>query len=430
MQRFISLVSFSLVVCLMVIGVSAQEFETGKALPIWQKGFMDIHHINTGRGNAAYCILPDGTTLLIDAGELSPLDKRTFTPRNATQKPDSLLKPFEWLVHYIQRVAPPFNSSIDYAVITHFHDDHFGAWYPSAPAAASGNFKLTGITGVAEKIPVRTLIDRAYPDYNYPYDMKKEAAKYAGGEIAFDSTMSNYFSFIKEKIQGGMTVAALQTGSRQQIFLKNEPEKFTNFYVQNIKCGPYIWNRENAEIVKHFPEGALPGENSLSLALTINYGPFSYFTGGDNSGNLITGEHVAKDVETPVAKAAGEVDVAVMNHHGNRDAINENSIRFLNPAVWIGQTWSADHPGHEVLIRLTNSNIVKMPGDLFCTNMLEANRLVIGPSIDRLYKSQQGHIVIRVLPGGKMYYIIILDDSTPKAPVKSVHGPYYSKEKK
>ncbi|WP_284515640.1 hypothetical protein [Bacteroides sp. AM54-2NS] len=39
-------------------------------LPEWQAGYLDIHQISTGRGNAAYLIFPDGTTMLLDAGDL------------------------------------------------------------------------------------------------------------------------------------------------------------------------------------------------------------------------------------------------------------------------------------------------------------------------------------------------------------------------
>ncbi|HXO74409.1 MAG TPA: hypothetical protein VN824_04245, partial [Puia sp.] len=67
--------------------------------------------------------------------------------------------------------------------------------------------------------------------------------------------------------------------------------------------------------------------------------------------------------------------------------------------------------------------------DLFATNMMEANQLVIGPLIDKSYRSLQGHIVVRVLPGGKTYYIIILDDSQADLRVKKVFGPYMSKMK-
>jgi hypothetical protein len=58
---------------------------------------------------------------------------------------------------------------------------------------------------------------------------------------------------------------------------------------------------------------------------------------------------------------------------------------------------------------------------------MEANQLVIGPLVEQSYRSLQGHIVVRVLPGGKTYYVIILDDSREDGPVKAVFGPYASK---
>jgi hypothetical protein len=172
-----------------------------------------------------------------------------------------------------------------------------------------------------------------------------------------------------------------------------------------------------------------PDENSMSLAILIEYGGFRYYTGGDNPGNLFYGNHHWRDVETPMARVTGKVDVATLDHHGNRDAVNEFQVRTLQPRVWIGQSWSADHPGHEVLLRLVSQHLYKEPRDLFATNMLEANRHVIGPLIDRSYKSQQGHILVRVLPGGTGYYVIILDDQREDAPVKAVFGPYSSLSK-
>jgi len=44
--------------------ILAQEGET---FPLWTEGYLDIHHINTGKGDAAFFILPDGTTLLVDS---------------------------------------------------------------------------------------------------------------------------------------------------------------------------------------------------------------------------------------------------------------------------------------------------------------------------------------------------------------------------
>jgi len=44
----------------------------GQPLPAWQEGYLDIHHINTGHGDAAFYIFPDGTTMLLDVGEMDP----------------------------------------------------------------------------------------------------------------------------------------------------------------------------------------------------------------------------------------------------------------------------------------------------------------------------------------------------------------------
>ena len=55
----------------------------GREIAPWQPGTLDIHQISLGRGNAALYILPDGTTLLVDAGELA-----RKTPRHTPDRPD------------------------------------------------------------------------------------------------------------------------------------------------------------------------------------------------------------------------------------------------------------------------------------------------------------------------------------------------------
>ena len=54
------------------IQLNAQEAIVGQSLPAWKEGYLDLHHINTGRGSCAYYIFPDGTTMLVDAGEMNP----------------------------------------------------------------------------------------------------------------------------------------------------------------------------------------------------------------------------------------------------------------------------------------------------------------------------------------------------------------------
>jgi hypothetical protein len=399
----------------------------GQPLPAWQEGYLDLHHINTGRGNAAFFVLPDGTTLLFDAGELDPTDPRTTSRRNTPERPDSSRHPYEWIAGYIKKVAP--GKSIDYAVISHFHDDHFGSWYPAAPLSADGRFALTGITGVGDLLGIHTLLTR---DWHYPIDPATLLAQRPAADH-YRHTWDNYLAFVAAKKD--MRTEFLRAGSRTQIHLLHQAAKWPGCYVQNIKSNGWIWTGVDSAVKQHFPpidpndRKTIPDENPLSNAIVIHYGPFSYYTGGDNPGNVFLGDAPWRDVETDIAKVVGEVDIATMDHHGNRDALNADFVSILRPRVWIEQVWTADHPGHEVLIRATSQLLYPGPRDLFATNMMEANELVIGPLVANAYKSRQGHIVVRVLPGGSTYYIVILDDSNEKGLVKQVFGPYGSKGK-
>lgn len=403
----------------------------GQPLPAWQEGCLDLHHINTGRGNAAFYILPDGTTILFDAGELDPTAARTTSKRNTPIRPNDTKHPFEWIADYIKRVGPnKEKTTIDYAVISHFHDDHFGGWYPGAPLSNDKKFARSGITGVADIIPTQTLLTR---DYHYPVDLTKQLQQIKNDDPNARS-WNNYLTFLEARKAHGHTDTFLKAGSRTQIHLTHHPSAYTNCYVQNIKSNGWIWTGADSTTQQHFPpidttdKKTWPDENTLSNVLTIHYGPFTYYTGGDCPGNVFLGDAPWRDVETPVAKAVGPVDVATMDHHGNRDAVSEFQVKTLQPSVWIEQIWTADHPGHEVLIRATSQLLYKGKRDLFATNFMEANHLVIGPLVDHSYRSLQGHILVRVLPGGKTYYIIIIDDSTDTGNVTAIFGPYNSKK--
>jgi len=404
----------------------------GKPLPAWKPGYLDLHHINTGRGNAAYYVFPDSTTMLFDAGEEDITEPRTMSARNSTIHPDASKLPYEWICYYIKKVTP-FADHLDYAAISHFHVDHMGGWYVNAPLSRKGPYVLSGITGVGELIPIRHFLDRGYPSYDFPVSFGRLMSSI--NEYKYDKSIQNYFTFIKTQERAGMVAERFKAGVKNQITLRHRAASFPQFYVQQVKSNGDIWTGRDSTTYQYFSPidtvnaKTWPDENSLSLVFTIHYGPFTYYTGGDCAGNVSYGEAPWHDVETPVAKAIGEVDVATMDHHGNRNAVNEFQVKTFQPTAWIEQVWSSDHPGHEVLIRSTSTYLYKGARDIFATNMLEANKLVIGPMIDNSYKSQQGHIVVRVLPGGNDYYVIILDDSTREMPVKAIFGPYRSKAK-
>jgi hypothetical protein len=153
------------------IAAANQTVEIGKPLPAWSKGTVEIHHINTGRGDSIFYVLPDGTTMLVDTGDGSA--KPLPPPFSMVTKPNDSRQGGEWIARYIHKVLRNFpQKQIDYAVLSHFHGDHIGVVTAHTPLAAHGGYSLTGITEIPEFIPVKKIIDRNWPSYDYPKPLK------------------------------------------------------------------------------------------------------------------------------------------------------------------------------------------------------------------------------------------------------------------
>ena len=380
--------------------------EKQEILPGWKDGYLDIHFINTGSGDMSFLQLPDGTTVLIDAGNL---DKKAFEAKYAPLKatapvPNDSLTAAQWASMYIKNVLPKNSAPvIDYAIITHFHEDHYGSLVP-----------------LGRIIPIKTLIDRNYPDYNFPLDLRSFLAK--------NDLFQSYLSFIQQE---NVPAQALRVGSDTQIKLRHSPLKYPNFHIRNVKANGTIWTGQAEETFQYFTAADMTNfyegkynENPLSLAFKISYGDFDFFTGGDNTGLQGYGMPQWFDVETPIAKAVGEVEVTTLNHHGNRDATNDFFVKTLNPAVVIQQLWCSDHPGQEVYQRLIYKEKNAAGRLILSTNMHPETLVTYGPWFRDNYQSSKGHIVVRVEPGGKQYKVFVLDDADQSLRIKQVFGPF------
>ena len=396
-------------------------------LPPRADGEMDIHHISTNRGNAAYIVMPDGTTLLIDAGDF---DGERFARDSAPlkvgpPKPNASLRPGKAIAAYIKAITPfDRTPKIDYAIITHFHGDHYGEVRLTSPKSKKGNYRLSGITDVSEFIDISVLIDRAYPSYDEPVDFR----------ICRGPSFSNYLSFQEYGVShSAFRIEQLRAGARNQISLKHEASAYPSFFVQNIKANQEIWTGSgtNTKALFELSEAVngkgCPSENALSIALTLNYGDFDYFAGGDMTGMTGNGSPKWFDVETPVGDIVGEVDVLSLNHHGNRDATNSSFLAALSPRVIVQQSWTSDQPGQELVHRLSSRALWAGERDVFSTYMAEETKAAIGPIMDRTYREYEGHIVVRVAKGGGAYRVFVLDDTDLTPRIKSSYGPYQSR---
>jgi beta-lactamase superfamily II metal-dependent hydrolase len=386
--------------------------QVGQQLPQWRPGFLEIHHISTGRGNSIFCIMPDGTTLLIDAGDMSELHSRVHSDRNCPIRPDHSKTAPQWIADYITAIYPAAKyNGIDYALITHYHDDHFGEADTSRTYSENG-YLLTGITELGTIIRIHTLIDRG-TDEPVPLLSREYRDKYGSDDYHIIQTLDEYLKFVAYQASAnGLVHQKFVPGAGNQLVMLRKPEIFSSFSIRNLFGNGKIWYGSGDSCFQALPKNHYPGENPLSLGIKITYGTFDYYTGGDISGMDGLGQADNSSMEAQAAPVTGSVDVATLNHHGNRDSQSPSWIRSLRPAVWVQQSWSSDHPGEEVLRRITSSSLYPGSRDLYATCMCEANKTVIGPAVEKSYTSSGGHVVIRVMPGGDSYFVMVANDST------------------
>lgn len=341
------------------------------ALAPWTPGTLDLHQIHTGRGNALYAVLPDGTNLLFDAGDVPDAAPLELGPRLGS------------VAAYLKRLTP----KLDYLVASHYHNDHIG-----------------GIGAVLAALPVGTWIDRGTQPAPLP------SPEYFQLRAAFSGRKDTIIP-----------------GARNQI-----RSRYPNFEIRNIAANGMVWTGEGEQARSVFPahweslpKDQHPNENHFSIALRFRYGAFDYFTGADLIGVVLDGLPAWHDLETPVAKVVGPVDALVLNHHGWLDTTNDFFLKTLNPRIAILPSWHASHPDHSVLRRLRSPRGPRP--DLFATSLLDAPKAVFRYLLKDAFRSTDGHVLIRVAPGGATYQVFILDASREDAPVRASFGPYMAR---
>lgn len=377
----------------------------------WKPGMLDIHHISTGRGNSTLFLCPDGTSMMVDAGAIYDTLEYTIAP-----KPNGSRRPGEWLGRYAQRHLHEANrDEIDYFALTHLHVDHMGALAPGLPRSKDGAYILTGVSDVAEIVPIRRFIDRNYPSYDYPTPLDRP-------------DQINYIEFIRDQVHRGASAEQIKVGSDQQIRLLRDPKAYPQFAVRNLAANGEVWTGTANTTRHHFPPLATlekynyPSENKCSLALRVSYGSFDYYTGGDLTFNDNYGEDPWRDIETPVAEAAGPVEVAVVNHHGYYTGAGPGFVRALRPQAFVILAWDSAHPTVSSLANMLSTTLYPGPRGIFATAVKHED-VIANRRMDE-FKSQNGHVVVRVSPGGGSYRILILDNSNELDHVIANFGPY------
>lgn len=360
-------------------------------LPPWTRGTLDIHHIDTGVGNATFILGPDGTTILIDCGAT-----RGGPPASTPLRPDSSRSVGEWVARYALRHARAASRTmLDYMLATHVHPDHVGSPIDGDRHAAEG-YVLTGLSEVDALMPASLVIDRGFPDY--------EPLPLINAPFA-----ANHLAWLNARLKSGRRVEQVAVGSSTQI----EPRRPGAFSLRFVGGNGRVWTgsgEQSRDLLlprSSWTSEATPEENQMSIAMVVCHGPFRYFAGGDLVADTHDGAVPWLDVETPIVTAAGGVDVASANHHGYFDACSQGFTRSLDANAYVVQAWHATHPAMGSLQRMLNAWRGRTTRDVFITRLDPGSRAVNARFLPQL-KSTEGHVIVRVGPDGR-YRIYVTD---------------------
>ncbi len=373
-------------------------------LPPWREGELDIHFINSARGECVFFILPDGTTLLVDCGEI-PENPASRWPQ-VERKPLSGESAHEVAARYVRHFHPGGSAaSLDYMLVTHFHVDHMGE-------SAS-----TGVVALYDLVPFDRLIDRGYPDYGAALALATRTGK-----------IDHYVNFVADKVENnGLKAERFEIGRSDQIALLHNPGAYPDFQIFNYARDGKIW-QAGKEIDLYDGKVA---ENGASCCFLLRYGDFTFLSCGDAGAN--------SRVEIPLAREIGHPIVAMKaNHHFSWNTHAPESLSILRPQVLVGENFMAHQPWIPVLediwaaspqtkiyttnlcpVNYQHEDLVRAKEDHGGAGITDAR---YAAARERL-AAHNGHVVIRVAPGGERYTVFVLDDTDFAYRIRKADGP-------
>ena len=386
---------YSILVSVLLLSACCES----SSLRPWKEGYLDIHQISTGRGNASFMIFPDGTTMMVDMGDMGNVSH--FKQEIMPAVPSAEKSPAQWVAQYVRYFSQPLgnDAKVDYMMITHYDSDHIG---------------VLGECGVSELdslLHIEKLVDRGhtYPDAEA---LKKRA----------NNLVAHHLEYLEYRKTKGLKYEKFMVGSSEQFKLLRAAEKYPDFKIQNIYANGQLWTGKGLETIDLVPgEGEEKlanekkmNENRNSCTINISYGDFDYHNGGDIQGLKPEKPDQWLNIEKSVAEFIKEVDVAVANHHSFSDAMFEPFLELTNPQVCIIPVWDYYHPQPRPLNNMLRAGISAKERDIYSAGLVKANRTRLAEDGAKIHPS--GHIVLRVYKGGKEFQIFVLDDTTTEIP--------------
>lgn len=422
--------------------VLPSEAVVGEPLPVWQKGWLDIHSINGGRGESFFYIFPDGTTMLVDAAGAA--NNEVTGDTGIDSRPGPMFSS-GWVINkYLSHFLPAVSEGgLDYFMASHYHSDHIGQWRKDyndfnwatvnsdgvrvyVHNLSNGGFMLNGVAEVGITFPIKKIIDRG------PLE---DRASNLYSATSINANYHNYLNFIDWSSRANHTVReTFKVGRNDQIVPVHDAASYPSFSIRAIAGAGNIWTGSGTsvktdyvpsreELLEHaFSSDWDVNENIFSLVFVLSYGAFDYFSGGDiqYSDN---GKYSWKHIEAPISKVVGKVEVMKACHHTSSDCNSSALLKALCPDVFVDGVWTKNQPNLATLQRVfAASPDVR----IFLTNLAQSR--IDGLKASGIETSRfagvGGHVVVRVAPGGSEFWVFMVDDSNFDYCVSSIHGPF------
>jgi beta-lactamase superfamily II metal-dependent hydrolase len=325
-------------------------------LPTVADGALQIIAFDVGQADATL-VLYKGRSLLIDCG--APMGQPQRASQRIPRRLDALVG----------------SRRIDYFLVTHYHQDHFGG-----PGHRPNQHEPAGIFSLIERdgLTIGTVLDRGF----YSASAK-------------GSSQLNYERAIGEWIAAGVASARREVRAGELIDMGEGLEvkvitSAANGYLDRLHTLYPTWVDENP-----------PSENDYSIGLKLTLGDFEMFTAGDLSGHNVVRHFGPKsssynDIETQVAGNIGAVEVYRASHHGSENSSNPCFAEVLHPLVTIFSTGynGYGHPAAAVYRRFKGYGPVYITGGAALSVRAEVESDIVGDDVEVL-----------VAPDGKRFWV-------------------------